>query len=93
MNGNAAIRSKPTVLYLSMVGNSPSYAGKLAGIRRYCSSRGWEAVPVLREDVSVEALPGILRRHQPVGCVVEGIGRNVDLPPRLFGSIPVAYIG
>jgi LacI family transcriptional regulator len=83
----------PKVLYLSMVGNSPSHEGKLAGVSRYCASRGWEAVPVLREDVSIETLPGILRRHRPVGCVVDGVGRHADLPPRLFGGIPVAYIG
>lgn len=38
----------PKVLYLSMVGKSPSHRGKLAGVRRYCASRGWEAVPVPR---------------------------------------------
>ena len=93
MVGNAAIGGKPTVLYLSMVEKSPSYEGKLAGIRRYCSSRGWEAVPVIREDVSAETLPDILQRHQPVGCVVEGVGRKADLPPRLFRGVPVSYIG
>ncbi len=83
----------PKVLYLSMVGKSPSHAGKLAGVRRYCASRGWEAVPVFREDVSIEALPGILQRHRPVGCVVDGVGRRFDLSPRLFGEVPVSYIG
>ena len=84
---------KPCVLYLSAIEGSPSHATKLAGIRRYCSSRGWEAVQVSRDDVSVAALPGILRTHRPVGCVVEGVGRHADLPPRLFRGIPVVYIG
>ena len=83
----------PKVLYLSMVGKSPSHEGKLAGVRRYCASRGWEAVPVFREDVSIEALPSILQRHCPVGCVIDGVGRRFDLSPRLFGEVPVSYIG
>jgi AraC-like DNA-binding protein len=81
------------VLYLSAIEGSPSHAAKLAGIRRYCSSRGWEAVPVFREAVSVAALPALLAKHRPVGCVVEGVGRYADLPPRLFRGIPVSYIG
>ena len=81
------------LLYLSMVGESLSHQGKLAGIRRYCASRGWEAVPVFREDVSPKTLPAILRRHRPIGCVVDGVGRPFDLPPRLFGKVPVSYIG
>ena len=81
------------LLYLSMVGESLSHQGKLAGIRRYCTSRGWEAVPVFREDVSPRTLPGILRRHRPIGCVVDGVGSPFNLPPRLFGEVPVSYIG
>ena len=82
-----------TVLYLSMVAGSPSHAAKFDGIRRYCSSRGWNAVAVAREDVSAASLPALLRRHRPSGCVVDGIARHVELPPRLFRGLPVSYIG
>ena len=91
--GHGGLRTTAKVLYLSMVGNSPSHGGKLAGVRRYCESRGWEAVPVQREEVSPEALPGILRRHRPVGCVVDGIARHAVLTPRFFRGVPVSYIG
>ena len=84
---------RPKLLYLSFVEFSPSHAEKLAGIRRYCSMRGWEAVPILRNDVPPASLPAILSKFRPVGCVVEGIGRYVELPPRLFGKVPVSYIG
>ena len=84
---------KPSVLYLSVIEGSLSHEGKLAGVRRYCVSRGWEAVPVPCEKVSPKTLPGILRLHRPVGCVVDGVGRPFDLPPRLFGKVPVSYIG
>ena len=83
----------PCVLYLSMIEGSPSQESKLAGIRRYCSTRGWDVVAVNREDATPENLKGLLRRHRPVGCVVEGVGRHADLPPRLFGGTPVSYIG
>ena len=76
-----------------MNSGSPSYRLKLAGIRRYCAARGWDVVAVDRADSTPEALPEILRRHSPVGCVVDGIGRYTDLPPHLFRNIPVAYIG
>ena len=81
------------VLYLSAIEGSPSHAAKLAGIRRYCSSRGWSAVPVAREAVSPAALPALLAKLRPAGCVVEGVGRYADLPPGLFRGIPVSYIG
>ena len=83
----------PVVLYLSMIASSPSHVAKFDGIRRYCALRGWEAVPVPRDEISRKALPGILRRHGPVGCVVDGIARHADLPSRLFRGIPVSYIG
>ena len=83
----------PKVLYLSVIEGSLSHEGKLAGVRRYCASRGWEAVPVPHEKVSPKTLPGILRLHRPVGCVVDGVGRPFDLSPRLFGAVPVSYIG
>ena len=82
-----------TLLYLSIIKGVPSHERKLAGIRRYCAARRWEAVPVPREEVSAEALPALLSRHCPVGCVVEGVGCHVHLAPRLFRGIPVSYIG
>ncbi len=81
------------VLYLSMIAESPSHAAKLAGIRRYCAMRGWEAVPVSRDDSSPASLQELLRRHRPLGCIVDGIARHADLPPRLFRGVPVSYIG
>ena len=76
-----------------MVSGSPSHRLKLAGIRRYCAARGWEAVAIERADSTPEALPEILRRQSPVGCIVDGTGRHSDLPPRLFRGVPVTYVG
>ena len=76
-----------------MIASSPSHAAKFDGIRRFCSSRGWNAVAVPRENVSAATLPALLRRHRPAGCVVDGIARHGDLPPRFFRGVPVSYIG
>ncbi len=83
---------KRTVLYLSMIVGSHSHERKLAGIRRYCSMRGWEVVSIPREEVSPESLPGILRRYKPVGCVADGVACSTFLRPSLFRGIPVSYI-
>ena len=84
---------RPTVLYIGIITSNPSQSRKLAGIRRYCAARGWDVAVVERDESTPEALPGILRRHCPVGCIVDGIGRHVDLPPKLFRGIHIAYIG
>ena len=85
--------SSPRILYLSVIPGNGSMQRKLAGIRRYCATRGWNVVAVDRADSTPGNLPSLLSRHAPVGCVVEGIGRHADLPPHLFRGIPVSYIG
>ena len=85
--------AQPCILYIGMVQGNPSQTRKLAGIRRYCAMRGWNAKAVFREDATPGAMPDILNRHRPVGCVIEGVGRHYDLPPYLFSEMPVSYIG
>ena len=84
---------RSVVLYLTKDGTSPSCTAKMSGIRRYCLSRGWDAKPVVRPEFPPLELSGILERLRPVGCVVDGVANNVNLPPRLFGDSLVAYIG
>ena len=81
------------VLYLTKDGTSPSCAEKMSGIRRYCQSRGWEAERVFRREFAAASMSAILRRPGLAGCVVDGVGNNVNLPPRLFRGVPVSYIG
>ena len=81
------------VLYLSKDGGSPSVVAKMAGIRRYCQTRGWNARLVSRPAFTSAELAAILARHRPVGCVVDGVAAPIRLPPRLFRDIPVSYIG
>ena len=83
----------PRVLYLTKDGSSPSHFAKLSGIRRYCSSRGWEVEVVARAAFSAGELEDLLRRIAPAGCVVDGVSNRVGLPPRIFRGVPVSYIG
>ncbi len=91
MTASDRLRS-PCVLYLSMSPGNLSQGQKLAGIRRYCSTRGWEVRPIGRPDFSSERLPSILEEWQPIGCIVEGIGNTDVPPPDLFGVVPVTYL-
>ena len=88
----APTRRPQCVLYLSVVPDNLGQGLKQAGIRRYCSARGWEVHAIERSDFSSDRLPRILKEWHPVGCVVEGIGNRDVPPPRLFGSVPVAYL-
>ena len=65
---------------------------KFAGISRYATARGWNAVAVPESDSRPVPLKALLARTRPVGAIVECSVERRDLPPRLFGSIPVVYI-
>lgn len=80
------------VLYLAMVPGNLGQRQKLAGIRRYCSTRGWEVRPIPRSEASSARLPRLLAECRPLGCVVEGIANTDVPPPALFGAVPVAYL-
>ena len=81
-----------TILYVDMWKGERIQEMKLAGIRRYASMRGWN-VKALSEG---ESRPGRLAKAisdaEPAGCIVEGSGAHKDLPPRVFGKIPVVYL-
>ncbi len=87
-----SVSTPPRILYLGGLDENASQRLKLAGMRRYGAALGWDVVMVERPDSTPEKLPALFRRHRPVGCICEGSGHTVDLPPRLFGDVPVAYI-
>ncbi|MBR0056172.1 MAG: substrate-binding domain-containing protein [Kiritimatiellae bacterium] len=80
------------ILYLHMIAGDTCQLARLAGIRRYAAARGWRVEALRREASRAAMIPAILKRHRPVGCIVEGAGRWDGLPPSLFGRTPVAYI-
>lgn len=84
--------SRPKILYLHMISGDTCQLARLAGMRRYAAARGWEVEAIRRQDSRASMIGSIIARHGPAGCIVEGDGRMDDLPPALFGRVPVAYI-
>ena len=89
----AALPQPGVVLYLTEDSGSHSCVAKMAGIRRYCHSRGWEAEFVFRKAFTPAELAAVLGRYRPVGCVVDGVSGPIARPPRLFRGIPLSCIG
>ena len=83
-----------TILYLDAdPGGGLIRVVRLAGVRRCAGSLGWDVAEVPPEDSRPEGIPALLAAHGPVaGCVVECSGGRRDLPPRLFGEVPVVYM-
>ena len=88
-----AAQHSGVVLYLAKDSGSHSCVAKMAGIRRYCLSRGWNAKWVYRPDFPSAELAAIIGQYRPAGCVVDGVSGPIRLPPRLFRGIPLSCIG
>ncbi len=75
----------PLVLYFAMGAKKLNLSQKLKldGIRRFAALRGWEVATISRDDLRETGVGAVLARHRPVGCVVDGVENNVNLPPRL----------
>lgn len=82
----------PAILFWEAIPGDPIQATTLAGIRRYAAARGWEVEAVSTDDSRPDRLLPLLRRLRPAGCVVDCADGRTDLPPRLFGKVPVVYL-
>ncbi len=80
------------VLYLNAGDHELDYPRKLAGIRRFARSRGWHVETFLRRDVPASAVPGLLRRFRPVGCVIEDSDPRQRLSSGAFRSLPIVWL-
>ena len=94
MNGQFDI---PYILYLDFPAGSDNHLRSLAGIRRYASARGWDVVTLPREETKHDLVRtlcgGADGGPPPVGCVADASGtHHYNLPPRLFGNVPVVYL-
>ena len=86
-------RMAPTLLYLDKDSDSYIQSASLAGVRRCAQSLRWNVVRVPPEDSKLDRLRALLDEHRPVaGCIVECSGGRRDLPPRVFGPVPVVYM-
>jgi DNA-binding LacI/PurR family transcriptional regulator len=81
-----------TVLYLCHHRWTWNSRRKLAGVRRFASSRGWDVEPFPPEESRPEHIRALLTEHQPVGCIVDRAGLDEDIPLSLFGRVPAVYL-
>ena len=82
-----------TILYLDTAPGGRIQTATLAGIRRYAASLRCEVVDVPPADSRPANIATLLAAHRPVaGCIVDGSGDRRDLPPRVFGAVPVIYM-
>ncbi len=92
--GTAAIlpQIRPVILY---IGYDRHYAllrrRRLAGIRRCAKAQGWDVSTLPPMEATPERVREELARLRPVGCVAECWLAQFDLPPKLFGAVPVVY--
>lgn len=82
-----------TILHLGTGSSGHIGDASLDGIRRYACSLRWNVVEVPPADSRPDRLSSLFAAHRPVaGCIVECSGGRRDLPPRLFGAVPVVYM-
>ena len=63
-----------TILYLCHHPWTWNSRRKLAGVRRFASSRGWNVEPFPPEESRPEHIRALLAEHQPIGCIVDRAG-------------------
>ena len=82
----------PTILY---IGFDPNFAllrrRRLAGIRRFAKAQGWNVATLSPEEASPGRVRRELKRLRPIGCIAECWMSRHELPPNLFGAVPVVY--
>ena len=82
----------PTIFYLDTIPGERLQTMTLAGIRRYATARRWTTVSVPFFRSRPRQVRALFKQARPAGCVVECTDGRVDLPPELFGDIPVVYL-
>ena len=82
-----------TILYLDTDSGGFIQSASLAGIRRFAQSLSWKVVRVTSGESSPGRLRVLFAAHRPVaGCIVECSDGRRNLPPRVFGHVPVVYM-
>ena len=84
--------NRDTVLFLDFHPEQEGSGRKLAGIRRFARTQGWETVAVPSPEARAARVRPLLARYRPVGCIVERASWDEFLPLSLFGRVPVVYL-
>ena len=84
--------TEKAILFLNVVHGDRVCEMTLAGIRRYGERMGWAIEPVAKAD-SAAGLRALLNKRRPLGCIVWNSAEGHFPSPRLFGHIPVVFVG
>ena len=80
------------ILYLERYDDADNHRRKLAGVKRFARTRKWEVVTVPAARWSPSALPALLRRMRPAGCIVECLDAAGMPSPARFGRTPAVWL-
>jgi len=81
-----------TVLCLDFHEDEEKHRRKLAGIRRFAKTRGWNVIAVPHAQSRPHSVPALLARLRPAGCIVESTRPDIALAPALFAGAPVVRL-
>ncbi len=81
-----------SILYINSRRNVRQHMMKLAGIRRFARSVGWEVFPVPVEESAVDSLRELLKRHGQVGVIVECTEEGEKISPRDLNGVPSVFL-
>ncbi|MBR4612741.1 MAG: hypothetical protein IKO40_08495, partial [Kiritimatiellae bacterium] len=82
-----------TILFFDTDSGGFIQSASLAGMRRFALSLRWNLVVVPPAESGRDRLRALFAEHRPVaGCIVECSSGRRDLPPGVFGSVPVVYM-
>ena len=93
MGFGTIVRMKTVLLFMTSSGRARNEM--IAGVQEFMRGTEW-GVMVLESDGSPFQVRKLISFWTPVGCIVEGNGKNVTkatIPPEDFGDVPVVYLG
>ena len=81
---------KPIVLFFQSTW-SKSWRDKLTGAFEYADKTGWH-IQVVEAGTTTSSVRDVLRKWNPIGCMVDRGLQNSRPPLRVFGKIPVVFL-
>ena len=81
---------KPIVLFFQST-RTKSWRDKLTGAFQYADEVGWH-IQVIEAETTVSSVHEILRKWNPIGCMVDRGLQNSRPPIRVFSKIPVVFL-
>ena len=81
---------KPVVLFFQST-RSKSWRDKLTGAFQYADRVGWH-IQVVEAGTAASSVREILRKWNPIGCMVDRGLQNSRPPLRVFGRIPTVFL-